>query len=215
MERTGREIGSFVARTEAECQRLRDLIEERTKLGAAEDRRVEGKVDSTVQALRELIESRFAGVERESRQRVEAVECELQALRAEREAKTDAVAKEFAAKLDGHMKSHEREHVLITHAEGKQMELIEARLKASNAFREQMLADRNDFVRRDTLDDRFASMNALVSMVREDMDKQFEPMKAWQSNLQGRIAVWGVVALFISTLIVTLVSVLMNVMTGG
>ncbi len=182
-----------------------------------------------VDALKELVETRMAQDERHlvtlremydgkivaltdlMGARMAAVEFEIKALREERETKTEGLSRELRAVISGHMQSHTREHELMGMVEQQRMTYIESKVATVNQTREQMIADRADLVRRDMLDERFGSLNTVIDLLRKE---QIDPLKAWQSNVQGRMAVIIAIGIFVSTIITSLVAVVANVLTG-
>ena len=180
-----------VLRTQVDA--LKELVETRM----AQDER-------HIDTLREMYDAKISAVADQISMRATAVEFEIKALREERETKTEALSRELRAVITGHMQSHTREHELMGMVEQQRTTYIESKLGMVNQTREQMIADRNDLVRRDMLDEKVAAM--LIRL---------EPIERWQNNIQGRFIVINVLVGLAVAVIVSLVAVVANVLTGA
>lgn len=176
-------------------------------------------------ALSSLVNRQFGEIDRQfgeiglSRQSLsEGLIERIEVLRHERVLATDALEKSITARIDEYRVTHDKEHTQIERANDKLEATIGSKFDEANGFRNQINAERVDYVRRDLLEQRShatdtlidllrADMDKRLSLMRDDFDKKLDPLVTWRSTQTGRGEVssglWAIgAAIFISLVVV-------------
>jgi len=193
-----RTVGTDAA---ADCTAIRTVLDLRITL-------LETKLAGDVLLLREIYDARNEDIRGQVDRQFIAAEHSVQMA-------LDAV--KAMDKLHG--EAHAREHASQDTADSKTEARNAERFYQANRFREQIEQERLDYVRRDVLDTRLAAivqigeksetdLRARIETLAEAQRSALTPLVAFQQNMSGRIAVWGVVGTILLTVIVFLANFL-------
>ena len=233
MDRTQASVATE-ARVATEIAILREQIAAlREAISIKFDERDEasGRRDDAVRALAEglarTIDLRLDATEKTGALRFQTLTDRIIALHREMDALTDRVREVLEARIDQHMVSHDKEHAQSERASDKLEATIGDRFEQANNFRKQIEAERIDYVRRDILDHRAATIEAAVDLLRldtekrlqlarEEIDKKLDPLTSWRNTQTGKTesnsAVWAVAVGVGTSLFVAAVVIIMNLL---
>lgn len=160
------------------CQSFRELIEQQLRsVDIASDSR-HAHAMQTIDGLKDSTNLEIARLNAK-------IDVEVSRLNELRDIKNNMVRSELLAMITTHITNHMAIHAEQKIAQDKWEKSIDDKFGVQASFREQVILERSEFVRRDVIDERFVAADARVSAMLESFEKRIRPVESFRLQAVG------------------------------